>query len=203
MRVARATPPQRPPDRRHTGEVYYCGPNRTTSNGDRVVYGAKGVATGPGDSGRLEVQFEGNNGPISLESIQLSLTPPPAELLGDFTVGETTYYTGEDYTWSDGNQKVNGWRGVVVGPVMGKEDTLLAVKFEQNEVPVGILLTDLSRTDPKVRLRRGRWAGASLRLAPRSLSHDHTARPHRRMQGVWRRSVGLRRRRRRRRSCRR
>ena len=168
MRVARATPPQRPPDRRHTGEVYYCGPNRTTSNGDRVVYGAKGVATGPGDSGRLVVQFEGNRSPIDCRLTELSLTPPPAELLGGYRVGEPVYYTGEDYTDAWGDRAVNGWRGVVAGPGMGYEDSHLSVKFEQKKGNLAILLTELSRTDPKVRLRRGRRAGASLRLTPRA-----------------------------------
>ena len=40
MRVARATPPQRPPGPGHTGDVYWCGNNETAPNGDRLVYGA-------------------------------------------------------------------------------------------------------------------------------------------------------------------
>ena len=92
MRVARATPPQRPPGPEHTGVVYYCGRNETLSTGDRVVYGAKGVVTGPATlethKGGLKVQFEGNTGWIDLRLDHLSLTPPPAELIARCSSGE-------------------------------------------------------------------------------------------------------------------
>ena len=140
MRVARATPPQRPPGPEYTGDVYFCGPNETVSTGDRLVYGAKGVAQGPGDSGKLKVQFEGNKGTVECWLAHLSLTPPPAELLGGYRVGEPVYFTGKDHTLKSGNRKANGWRGVVAGPNMNYPDTHLSVKFEQNKGSTLIIL---------------------------------------------------------------
>ena len=166
MRVARATAAAAGP--RAHGDVYFCEANWTAPNGDRTVYGAKCVATGSDDSGRLDVQFEGNKGPIRCRLIELSLTPPPAELLGGYRVGEPVYYTGKDGMANNGDRVVNGWRGVVAGPHMSLPDTHLMVKFEQNKGNVAEPRPSLSRLSPKVRLRRGRRAAASLRLAPRA-----------------------------------
>ena len=57
---------------------YFKGAGQTYSDGDRLSYGALGRITGAGDtSGKVEVQFPGNKGPIGCFFDTLSRTKPP------------------------------------------------------------------------------------------------------------------------------
>ena len=70
----------------------------------------------------------------------------PLALPGGYTVGDKVFYTGESYTWDDGDKKVHGQQGEVVGPATGDElRTHVAVLFPDNKVNVECALTEVRR----------------------------------------------------------
>ena len=79
----------------------------------------------------------------------------PASLLGGYSVGDTVYYIGKEFTTSDGDTITHGQRGVVeeagtqsrrLGDISG---TGLGVRFPgASSRAVGCLLTELSRSAP-------------------------------------------------------
>jgi hypothetical protein len=71
-------------------EVFYCGGDEITRNGDRLVYGGRGTVVGPSATSleRVLLRFPGNAGTVGCLLDQLTRTWPPPLLPGDFEVGD-------------------------------------------------------------------------------------------------------------------
>eukprot|EP00964_Phaeocystis_antarctica_P062572 scaffold37502_cov51-Phaeocystis_antarctica.AAC.3 len=70
--------------------------------------------------------------------------PPP--LPGGYTVGEKVFYTGENFTASNGDKYVHGQQGEVTGPASGENsDELVIVQFPGNKSVSSCWITTVRR----------------------------------------------------------
>ena len=67
--------------------------------------------------------------------------PPP--LPGGYKVGEKVFFTGESKTWDDGDKRMHGQQGEVVGPTTTGKGVL--VRFPGNKDNIGCNLTQVRR----------------------------------------------------------
>lgn len=121
--------------------VFYTAACQTFPSGDRLMYGARGEVSGSSlvrdgtDHKRVAVQFPGNAGPVACLVTALGREPPSDKLPGGWRIGDLAVYTGNGYTFPDGDVMVHGARGEVVGPC---EDIpgAAAVLFPGHKEPV-------------------------------------------------------------------
>eukprot|EP00964_Phaeocystis_antarctica_P112755 scaffold76866_cov56-Phaeocystis_antarctica.AAC.6 len=70
--------------------------------------------------------------------------PPP--LPGGYKVGEKVFYTGASKTWDDGDKRMHGQQGEVVGPATYEDgEEGLLVLFPGNKDRINCLLTEVRR----------------------------------------------------------
>lgn len=136
-------------------ELYYIGCTVTLPSGNRLAYGWRGEALGPGqdDDTTIEMRFrENDGGTVDCRPESLSRSPP-ALLPGGFEAGERLFYTGSTLTLPQGRKVLHGWQGEVAGPASraGEKSAERAVamaflgNFGQNVI---ITIDHLSRTAP-------------------------------------------------------
>ena len=98
-------------------ELYYIGCTVTLPSGNRLAYGWRGEALGPGqdDDTTIEMRFrENDGGTVDCRPESLSRSPP-ALLPGGFEAGERLFYTGSTLTLPQGRKVLHGWQGEVAG----------------------------------------------------------------------------------------
>ena len=76
--------------------------------------------------------------PLAVGCAQVS---PP--LPGGYKVGEKVFFTGEGKTWDDGDKRMHGQQGEVVGPTTTGKGVL--VRFPGNKDNIGCNLTQVRR----------------------------------------------------------
>jgi hypothetical protein len=146
--VSRKPPPPLAGGLSLDNEVYYRGPTQMMEDGDRLLHRAKGVVLGahPDHPGRVVVQFPGNKGCSLCAPATLSLSEPP-ETSGEFSPGDTIYYTGSSQTFSSGNKVEFGRKGEVMGAA-SEHVGRVGVQFEGNSSLINCLPGVLSHEPP-------------------------------------------------------
>lgn len=149
--------------------VYFCGPSRPAGcNGDKLTFGQLGEVAGratcsrPGHRADVAVVFPGNEDAADVRLAELSRELP--SIPGGFTLGDEVFYSGPDWTYSNGDRLTYGAKGEVVGRSCqgdGKDDERAAVLLPGNRVAAHLRLAEISRDPPP---------GLSSRLAERLLA---------------------------------
>ena len=132
-------------------QLFFSAANQMLETGDQLTHGQQGTvvgeATHAGFTGKgLKIQFPGNKSGIDCLLTMLSTSPPPP-LPGGYQIGDTLFFTAEDFTAPNGEQVACGQEGKVMGPASlethkGKG---LAMYFQGNKGNLACLLTELSR----------------------------------------------------------
>ena len=156
-RLSRAAPPTTLLGGYRIGdEVFYAGVYEEWSNGDRLVYGAKGEVVGPATS--EAVKGKGVNG-INCFLTNLSRSEPPP-LPGGYSVGDEVFWTGESKTFLRGSRLLYGGKVEVVGPATSEAAKGKGVKVRFTEhSSIDCFLTNLSRAAPPTTLLGGYRVG--------------------------------------------
>lgn len=143
-------------------ELFYTGKDFTFPSGNKLVKGTvpgKVMGMAAGEKNMVLMSFPGNSAAVGVPGYELSADKPKLSLTKSASVkmgfavvklqvGETVFYTGEDYTFPSKNKLTKGAQGTVWSLVEGRKDRV-AVMMAGNVAPVGVPVTELSRTETK------------------------------------------------------
>jgi len=148
-------------------ELYYVGPCKTYSNGDKLMYGQKCEVICPARSkayhGKgLEVYIKGAKYTHNVHASECHRGKPDA-LPGGYKCGEQLYYLGPSRTYSNGDSLKYGQRYEVVGPARseGYVGKGVEVQGPGNKYKDTVLVSDLS-PEPPAALPGGYSVGEQL-----------------------------------------
>mmetsp|Transcript_37161 Transcript_37161/g.81101 ORF Transcript_37161/g.81101 Transcript_37161/m.81101 type:complete len:647 (-) Transcript_37161:61-2001(-) len=136
--------------------VFYGGPSRTAGcNGDRLTFGALGEVAGKATSSRsssradISVVFPGNEDAADVRLAEISHEAPV--IPGNYSVGDRVFYSGVDWTYTNGDRLTFGARGEVAGRSCqgdGTDNERVAVMLPGNRVAAHLGLKELCCEPP-------------------------------------------------------
>lgn len=155
--ISRA-PPLIPEGFKLGDEVFYGGPGRKYTNGDKLTFGAKGTVAGMScvgdgmDRERVSIAFPEHKGsPKSIRCALLSYQTPC--IPGGYIIGQEVYWCGMNWVFPNGDRLIFGASGRVAGRSCvgdGLDDERVAVHFPGNKGAVAMRLPEISRDSPKI-----------------------------------------------------
>ncbi|CAJ1353978.1 unnamed protein product, partial [Effrenium voratum] len=135
-------------------QLFYCGPTRTSPEGETQRFGSR-VAVAGGRNGHVAVVFPGHEDWSEVPLHELSRDKPV--IPGSFEHGERIFYVGPSCRYEPGGCLIYGAVGQVVGRSClgdGKDEQRLSAFFQSGGAAAAVALSEVARQVPEDLTRR-------------------------------------------------